>query len=82
MIYKVFVQYSLGFVKHQRTESKAAAPIPATPRPMSNTGIELAAVLIAEPTMKHRTPICIAQYRPKMSAMEAKTGKKTVLVST
>jgi len=48
-IYKVFAQYSLGFIKHQRTESKAAAPTPATPRPMSNTGIELAPVLIAEP---------------------------------
>jgi len=49
---------------------------------MSNTGIELAPVLMAEPTMKQTIPICIAQYRPKMSAMEAKTGKKTVLAST
>ena len=70
------------FIEHQRTVSRAAAPTPATPRPTSSTVIELAPVLIAEPTMKQRIPICIAQYRPNMSAMEAKTGKKTVLVST
>jgi hypothetical protein len=74
--------YCLGFIENGRTVIRPPAPIPATPLPTSNTAIELAPVLIADPIIKQNTPICIAQYLPKMSAMEAKTGKKTVLVST
>ena len=52
--------------------------MPATPRPASIVAMFSLPVLIALPTIKSTNPSWRAAYLPKISAMEANGGKKTV----
>jgi hypothetical protein len=60
------------------TVNNPAAPTPATPLPASIIGMFCAAVDNALPTRKNTSEICIAQCRPKTSAIDAKRGRNTV----
>jgi hypothetical protein len=69
---------SLIGLRLRLTESKPAAPTPDIPRPISSMGMLLAPVLMAAPTKKTRSETSIDQNRPKISAIEAQIGRKTV----
>ena len=60
------------------TARRPAAPIPATPLPASIMAMFCAPVLMALPIMKNTTASWRAQWRPNMSATDAKGGKNTV----